>query len=110
MSRRPPFPWTRLIVCAIAVAMVELQWRWAVYHLYSLPKEAYGPFQAITVNAMYVVGAIAIFLISGKLIYDWKNSTASEVITEAKTAFSRQEFVIDPKFQTPELIERYADK
>lgn len=106
----PPFPWHRLILGLSGILVMLLVWRWATFHLYALPVTSLTAFQAITVNMMYVVAAIVIFMVTGKLIYDWKNTTSTQIITQAQTLFSKETESIDPQFQTPELQERYADQ
>lgn len=70
MKRRP---WQRLALSVFGVIIIAGQWRWAVKHLYSLPEHSLPGFVAITNNESYTIAAIVIFMITGKLIYDWKN-------------------------------------
>lgn len=44
-------------------------------HLYSLPPEALTGFVSITTNTLYITGAIVIFMVTGRLVYDWKVGT-----------------------------------
>ena len=69
--------WQRLTLSLIGILVIVLCWRWAVCHLYTLPEAALSPFTSITTNAFYVVAAIVVFMVTGKLVYDWKNQTAS---------------------------------
>jgi hypothetical protein len=104
-------PWTRLILSLAGIGVILLCWRWAVNHLYSLPDPALPVFQSITNNAFYTIAALLIFAITGKLVWDWKNSTAStaeaaiEVIREKREEKSVQ---VDERI-VREMAARYAD-
>ena len=76
MNRRP---WQRTTLSVFGIFIIQLTWRWAVGHLYTLPSTSITAFTSITNNSMYTVSAIVIFMVTGKLIYDWKNQTVSEV-------------------------------
>lgn len=65
----------RLIVSIIGIALIQASWRWAVAHLYALPESALAGFVTITTNTLYVTGAIVIFLVTGRMVYDWKMGT-----------------------------------
>lgn len=61
-------------------------------HLYTLPQQSLAGFVTITTNSFYVIGAIVIFMVTGRLIYEWKlgsqqiqsvASEAEEVIEKA---------------------------
>ena len=65
----------RLIVSIIGILIIQASWRWAIAHFYSLPHEAYAGFVTITTNTLYVTGAIVIFLVTGRMVYDWKMGT-----------------------------------
>lgn len=67
----------------IGVAIIAAMWRWATFHLYVLPEHSITAFTSITNNASYVIGAIVVFMVTGRLIYDWKNSTTASVIQQA---------------------------
>jgi hypothetical protein len=65
----------RLIVSLVGIALIQASWRWAVCHLYTLPDPALAGFVTITTNAMYVTGAIVVFMVTGRMVYDWKMGT-----------------------------------
>ena len=44
-------------------------------HLYTLPETAFAGFVTITTNTLYVTGAIVVFLVTGRMVYDWKMGT-----------------------------------
>ena len=71
-----PATWQRLVLSIIGVLVIEGSWRWAVCHLYTLPTPALAGFVSITTNAFYVIGAIIIFMVTGKLVYEWKMGTS----------------------------------
>jgi hypothetical protein len=66
----------RLIVSLIGIALIQASWRWAVAHLYTLPEIALAGFVTITTNTLYVTGAIVVFLVTGRMVYDWKMGTS----------------------------------
>jgi hypothetical protein len=66
----------RLVVSLIGIALIQASWRWAVEHLYTLPEIALAGFVTITTNTLYVTGAIVIFLVTGRMVYDWKMGTS----------------------------------
>lgn len=66
----------RLIVSLIGIALIQASWRWAVCHLYTLPEVALAGFVTITTNTLYVTGAIVVFLVTGRMVYDWKIGTS----------------------------------
>jgi hypothetical protein len=82
------------------IAVVQISWRWATSHLYSLPTEALAGFVSITTNTLYITGAIVIFMVTGKLVYDWRVGTSQiqEVISRADTIKQEiTERIIKPK-------------
>jgi hypothetical protein len=78
-------PWQRILVSLFGIAIIFFQWRWATENLYTLQPYALPAFTSITVNSQYVVAALAIFFVTGKLVYDWKNSTVSQVIQSGES-------------------------
>jgi acetyl-CoA carboxylase carboxyltransferase component len=68
------------------IAVVQISWRWATSHLYSLPPEALAGFVSITTNTLYITGAIVIFMVTGRLVYDWKMGTSQiqEVVSRVE--------------------------
>lgn len=88
-------PWQRLTISFVGILIVVFLWRWATNHLYSLPITSIAAFTSITTNTMYVVGALVVFFVTGKLIYDWKNTTTAEVINKFEAVISQT--TVDPK-------------
>lgn len=72
----PAQSWQRLTLSLLGVIVISGSWRWAVAHLYTLPTPALAAFVSITTNAFYVIGAIIIFMVTGKLVYEWKMGTS----------------------------------
>lgn len=66
----------RLVVSLVGIGLIQASWRWAVEHLYTLPEVALAGFVTITTNTLYVTGAIVIFLVTGRMVYDWKLGTS----------------------------------
>ena len=73
-------PWQRTALSVLGIAIVAGMWRWATYHLYSLPSAALAPFTSITNNSFYVIGSIVVFMVTGRLVYEWKNKISSDVV------------------------------
>lgn len=90
-------PWQRLALSLVAIAIIYFGWERATNHLYALPQQSISAFNSITNNAFYVIGALCIFFVSGKLIYDWKNTTASSVVEETHHLFEDKKAEIDQK-------------
>lgn len=70
-------------------------------HLYSLPHEALAGFVSITTNTLYITGAIVIWLVTGKFVYDWKMGTSQiqEVVSKANTIKEEiTEIIVKPKY------------
>jgi hypothetical protein len=76
MNRKP---WQRLALSLIGVLVVAEMWSKAVAHLYTLPAESLASFTTVTINTQYVVGAIVVFMVTGKIFMDWKMNTISQV-------------------------------
>ena len=90
----------RFLISLIGIILIQISWRWAVAHLYTLPPEALAGFVSITTNTLYITGAIVIFMVTGRLVYDWKVGTSQiqEVISRADTIKQEiTERIIKPK-------------
>jgi hypothetical protein len=61
------------------ILIVVLTWMQAVSHLYKLPEMTLASFTTITVNSQYVIGAIVIFMVTGRLVYEWRSNTVSSI-------------------------------
>lgn len=90
-------PWQRLALSLLGIVIIYLVWERAVNHLYVMPPQSISAFNSITNNAFYVIGALCIFFVTGKLVYDWKNSTASSVVEETHHLFEDRKAQIDQK-------------
>jgi len=87
------FAWQRLALSLIGIIMIEASWRWAVAHLYTLPVPALAGFVSLTTNCFYVIGAIVIFMVTGRLIYEWRMGT-SQIQNVASNVESIREEII----------------
>jgi len=76
--------WQRLTLSLIGLLIIQATWSQAVTHLYKLPPAALAAFTTITVNSQYVVGAIVIFMVSGRMIYEWRMNTVSNVVEQGE--------------------------
>lgn len=87
-------PWQRLALSLIGIAIIYSMWERGTNHLYSLPPHAVGAFVTWSINALYGVTAMVVVFVTGKLIYDWKNSTATTLTQAAQQIFSQHEETI----------------
>lgn len=97
----------RLVVSLVGIGLIQASWRWAVAHLYTLPDVAMAGFVTITTNAMYVTGAIVVFMVTGRMVYDWKMGTSQvqEVVSSvAKVKEEIVEYIQKPKNFDDETI------
>jgi len=106
-------PWQRMALSCLGITIVLLMWRWAVWHLYSLPEHSMTSFTSFTNNAFYVIGAIVVFMVTGRLVYEWKNQTASTVVETAQHLSerineNRTEHVVNEQI-VRDMSERYRD-
>ena len=98
---KPRTPWQRLTLSLLGIIIVVLCWRWAVCHLYTLPESSLPVFGSLTTNAFYVIGSIVIFMVTGRLVYEWANRTSSQFVGEAQSLTENS---------TQKIIEEYANK
>jgi hypothetical protein len=97
----------RLVVSLVGIGLIQASWRWAVAHLYTLPDVAMAGFVTITTNSMYVTGAIVVFMVTGRMVYDWKMGTTQvqEVVSSvAKVKEEVVEYIQKPKNFDDETI------
>ena len=64
-------PWQRLTLSLLGVLVICAVWRWAVWHLYTLPEHSVDAFAKITVATMQWIAGIVIFMVTGRLVYEW---------------------------------------
>lgn len=81
----------RFLISLIGIILVQISWRWSVAHLYTLPPDALAGFVSITTNTLYITGAIVIFMVTGRLVYDWKMGTSQ--IQEVTSETIKQEII-----------------
>jgi hypothetical protein len=89
----------RLVISIFGISIVQLSWKWAAEHFYSLPPEAFAGFVTITTNSMYVTGAIVVFMVTGRMVYDWKMGTTQVQEVVSSVAKVREE--ITQRIQKP---------
>jgi hypothetical protein len=87
--------WQRLTLSLIGIGVILATWYLAVMQLYALPAATLASFTTITVNSLYVIGSIVVFMVTGRLIYEWKMNTASTIAEGGKQIFSER--TIAPK-------------
>jgi len=83
----------RLIVSLVGIGLIQASWRWAIAHLYTLPDTAMAGFVTITTNSMYVTGAIVVFMVTGRMVYDWKVGTTQVQEVVSSVAKVKEEVV-----------------
>ena len=84
-------PWQRIALSLIGIVIILAQWRWATYHLYALPEHSITAFTSISNNAAYVIGALVVFFVTGRLVYEWKNQTVSDVVEHTEHVFEKRD-------------------
>jgi hypothetical protein len=92
----PPKSWHRLILSLFGIGIITGMWVWAIDYIVRLPADKLAAFSSVTTNSFYTIAAIVIFMITGRLVWEWSNATtsASTVATEVKEEVTRR---IDPK-------------
>lgn len=113
--KHEPFHRSKFLLALIAILFVVGSWRWAIFHLYSVPEPAIPAFQAITTQMMWAVTAIALTLAGVKGVQQMlsqKFEAAASAVSQAVVEHKEQKAVteIHADFQTKELIERYDSK
>lgn len=79
--------WQRLVLSVLGIGIVVGMWRWATFHLYTLPEHSITSFTSITNNTLYTIASLVLFFVTGKIFFDWKNQTASTVVESAQHTF-----------------------
>jgi hypothetical protein len=90
LSKKERKPWQRMALSLVGISVIGATWHAAVQHLYSLRPEALAAFTTLTVNSQYVVGAIVVFMVTGRLVYEWKMDTTSRIVEEGKQIFAER--------------------
>ena len=70
-------PWQRMALSLLGILIIVGMWRWSVMHLYALPVASLAAFTTLTTNAFYTISSIVVFMVTGKVIMDWKMNTQS---------------------------------
>jgi uncharacterized membrane protein len=76
--------WHRLILSLFGIACAMWIWNISIEKLRDMPLATISAFTTLTVNTQYVIGAIIIFMVTGRLVYEWKNDTVSQVLTQGE--------------------------
>ena len=71
--------WHRLALSLFGVICTMLIWHIAIERLSGIKPDYVAAFTTLTVNTQYVVGSIIVFMVTGKLVSDWKMNTVSEL-------------------------------
>lgn len=69
--------WQRMALSLLAIGIIASMWRWSIMYLYTLPTDALASFTTLTTNSMYTISSVVIFMISGRMLYEWKMNTSS---------------------------------
>jgi hypothetical protein len=77
-------PWQRLALSLVGLAIVTVKWFVAIRLLAGVKVEHIASFTTMTTNSDYVTAAIVIFMVTGKLIYDWKNETTTNIVEKGE--------------------------
>ena len=81
-----PFYRSKFLLGITAIALIVGAWRWAVFHLYSLPTESLAAFQAITSQMLWAVCVIALTIAGVKGVQQMmsaKLESMSSAVTQA---------------------------
>lgn len=81
-------PWQRLTLSLIGLIIVTTKWWAAIRILPTMDKDHVSAFVTLTNNSDYVTAAIVIFMVTGKLVYDWKMETTNQVVTRGEAIIS----------------------
>ncbi len=88
--------WHRLVLSLVGIAIVWATWRVAIEELKSFPVQAIAAFTTITTSCLYAVMAIVIFMVTGRMVYEWKMNTA-QTISEVGEQLIREDRTPAPK-------------
>jgi len=83
-------PWQRLAISSVGIAIMVMIWQLATYNLYSLPSTSIIAYNSITNNVFYCITALVVFFVTGQVVFNWKNETASTVIQQASAALENK--------------------
>ena len=75
--------WQRMALSIFGIFCTMLIWHIAIGRLEGIKPEAIASFTTLTVNTQYVIGIIVIFMVTGKMVTDWRTGTLSQVITQS---------------------------
>lgn len=76
--------WHRLILSLLGIALCWLTWHTAITELQKVRPETIASFTTLTVNTQYVIAAIIIFMVTGRLVYEWKMNTVSNIVEQGE--------------------------
>lgn len=88
--RREPFHRSKFLLGIVSILLIMAAWRWAVFHLYTLPPETISAFQAITTQALWGVVAIALTLAGVKGVERMMTAKFESVATAATQAIQER--------------------
>lgn len=89
--------WHRLTLSLFGILLVWLIWYHAIGQLRDFPAQAIAAFTTLTVNTQYVIGAIVIFMVTGRLVYEWRMNTISQISEIGEQIAEKIERVPAPK-------------
>ncbi len=92
----PAKSWHRLALSLFGISIIVGMWVWAVSYIFHLPPEKLASFTSLTTNAFYTIAVIIVFMITGRLVWEWSNSTTSAA-TVASAVTTVCERRVDPK-------------
>src|SRR5947208_12287944 len=84
--RNDYFPWRRLFIILVGIAIELSVWRWAVNHLYALPVTSVSVFGSLTTSLMYTIAFLVAYFVTGQAYFtNWTNTTIANISTEVKS-------------------------
>lgn len=107
--KQEPFHRSKFLLGIVAIGLIVGCWRWAVFHLYSLPETSIAAFQSITSQMLWAVSAIALTIAGVKGVQQMmaqKMEVASQAITQAVSEHSvHEEIIVDETAKNENLKE-----
>jgi hypothetical protein len=84
-------PWQRMALSLFGIVIVWLTWYHSIHKLNDCDVAKISSFTTITVNTQYAIVAIVVFMVTGKLITDWKANTAATIVDVGKDMIPTKE-------------------
>ena len=96
-----PFYRSKFLLGITAIALIVGAWRWAVFHLYSLPVESLAAFQAITSQMLWAVSVTALTIAGVKGVQQMMSAKLESMATATTQAMieRREQKITEEKIE-----------